>query len=983
MNMMEKKGELLRGLAGVMALLTLLCTTATTLTFNYAGIINSYLNINTTQIIQTDDADAASSVVYDNKYGTDSSNNQAALMLELDVASENIAQAEEGTVLLTNENSALPLAEGAGVTLFGNGAFHSVGTSSNTPFEAISTATLASALKEALGADKVNAVLGETAYAELGTTSNTEIVEGSIEAVKAEESSWQNSCNDAAIVVLSRAGGESSDAEMKTEEGRSYLTLSSEEEALMQYLKEQKDLGVFGSILVLINSEQAMELGWLADYSVDACLVIGRPGAVGYTGVVNVLTGAANPSGRLVDTYANNSMSAPATVFAGDNTQQWSNLDWVEANDADYGTDGSENNWIVYAEGIYVGYKYYETRYEDTVLKAGSADSAAGSSTGTAWNYQDEVSFTFGDGLSYTSFEQTLDGVAYDAETDTYQVTVTVTNTGEMAGMDVVQVYAQTPYGDYEKSNLVEKASIQFVGMGKTAELEPGESETLTVDVKGYFLASYDAYGAEGYILSAGDYYLAIGNSAHDALNHVLAAKGYSTADGMDEDGDASLVYSFNQAELDADTYRYSEDTDAEVTNQFDFADLNYYGIDFTYLSRSDWENTWPEVISVEMSEEMLKDMVADWYTAEEFDNGQEYTFGADNGITFADLYYTEFDDEETWNAFLDQLSVEEMLSLISDNDGFDAIESVGMPGMNRTDDNIGIGTLTCTGTDCLTWVSEVTTSRTWNTERFIQRGYLLGVEAVFCDANEIWYGGGNIHRTAFGGRNNQYFAEDGNFGYLVGAYEAEAMQSVGTIYCIKHFVLNDQENARNGVATFTNEQALREIYLRSFEGAFREGGAMSVMTAFNRIGCVPNNADSALLGGVLRGEWGFKGHVTSDGYSSLAYKNHFAEFLVTGQDYYCLDAGMFASSIGQLIEDGDTAIISYLRTAAKHNLYVLSRSSAVNGLTSGTVIVTTVPGWQKALLVATAVFAAGFAGCTAASAVFLYGKKNKQEEKA
>lgn len=275
---MKRNTAILRGLAAVTALGTMLCTTATTLTFTYSGIINSYLNINTTKIIQPDNANGVVEAAYDNEYGTDSSNNQMAMLLELDVASENITQAEEGTVLLTNHNNVLPLSKDAGVTLFGNGAFHSVGTSSKSPFDAIVPATLTSALQEALGTDQVNAVLGEQVYAELGTTSGTTIVEGDIASVKANESSWQNSCNDAAIVVLSRAGGESTDAAMKTEEGRNYLALSSQEEDLMSYLKQQKEAGVFGSIIVLVNSEQAMELGWLDEYDVDACLVVGRPG---------------------------------------------------------------------------------------------------------------------------------------------------------------------------------------------------------------------------------------------------------------------------------------------------------------------------------------------------------------------------------------------------------------------------------------------------------------------------------------------------------------------------------------------------------------------------------------------------------------------------------------------------------------------------------------------------------------------------------
>ena len=761
---MKRKAAILRGVAGIMAFLFFLCTAATTLTFHYAGIINQALGVSTTQIIHSDDAAAADAVVYDNEYGTDPNNNQAALMLEMDVAAENIKQAEEGTVLLTN-NGALPLAEGAGVTLFGNGAFHPIGTSTSTPFESIVASTLTSALQDALGAENVNATLGDTAYAELGTTSISSVVEAPIADVKAQESTWQSSCNDAAIVVLSRAGSESNDASLYNDDGNHYLGLSDNEADLMAYLQSQKEAGVFGSIIVLINSEQAMELDWLDDYGVDACMLVGRPGTVGYTGVVNLMVGAANPSGRVVDTYAANSLSAPAVTYAGNNTQQWTNLDWVGANDPDWGADGtSESNWILYAEGIYTGYKYYETRYEDTVLGAGNASSAAGSSTGGAWSYTDEVVFPFGYGLSYTTFTQTLDSVEYDPNTDSYLVEVAVTNTGDVAGMDVVEVYAQTPYGDYEKQNRVEKAAVQFVGMGKTGTLEPGASETVTVEVDRYFLASYDTYGAAGYILSAGDYYLAIGTSAHDALNNILAAKGFTTADGMDYDGDAAKTHTWNQAELDTESYDLSRITGVEVTNLFDKADINYYGYEFTYLTRSDWEGTYPaEAIEVAMTEEMLEDMIPDWYNAADYDTGETFTTGADNGLTFADLYYTDFDDEETWNAFLDQLSIDEMLSLISDNDGYDPIESVGMPGANRTDDNTGIGNLVCNNAGCIGWVSEVTTSRTWNTERFDQRGHLLGVEALFCGATEIWYGGGDLHRTPFGGRNHQYWSETGN----------------------------------------------------------------------------------------------------------------------------------------------------------------------------------------------------------------------------
>ncbi len=977
---MKREAAILRGVAGVMAFVFFISTTATTITFSYAGMVNGFLNVSTTQVIQTDGEDGDTAVVYNNEYGTDSSNNQAALLLEMNVAAENITQAEEGTVLLTNNNNALPLAEGASVTVFGNGAFHSVGIASDVPFASIEISSLTGALEQALGADHVNSVLGDTAYANLGTTSVTQVIEGDIQDVKAQESSWQNNYNDAAIVVLSRAGSEGSDASMYSEDGRHYLGLSSDEEDLMAYLNDQKSAGIFNSIIVLLNSEQAMELGWLESYDIDACLEIGRPGTSGYTGVVNVLTGAVNPSGHLVDTYAKNSLSAPAITYAAENTQTWSNLDWVEANDSDYG-DGAEESWIIYAEGIYVGYKYYETRYEDTVMDKGNASSVIGSSTGNPWNYSDEVAFSFGDGLSYTTFEQTLDNMTYNGNDDSYDLTVTVKNTGNVAGMDVVQIYAQTPYGDYEKENGVEKASVQYVAMGKTNPIEPGDSQTMTISVPRYFLASYDTYGAEGYILSSGDYYLAIGSSAHDALNNILAAKGYTVADGMDYDGDLNKTYSWNQSDIDTESFAMSPYTGVQVTNAFDFGDINYYGVDFTYLSRNDWESTFPITqVDISMTQEMLNDMVVDWYDEAEFDTGETFVTGADNGLTFADMYSVDYDDDETWNKFLDQMAIEDLLDTISDNDGYPAIESIAMPGANRTDDNTGIKSLTCNGNKCITWVSEATTSRTWNTERFAERGRLLGIEAIYCDATEIWYGGGDLHRTPFGGRNHQYYSEDGNYGYTIGACESEAMQSVGTTFCIKHFVLNDQETARTGVATFINEQALREIYLRAFEGAFTKGGAHSTMTAFNRIGCVSNNSDISLLSTVLRGEWGFQGHITSDGYSSAKYKGHFAEFLVAGQDYYCLDGNAYKNYIRSLINGGDTTIISYLRRAAKDNLYTISRTSAVNGLTAGTQVLSIVPTWQKALLIITAITGIGFVICLIASIIMTCRNKKNEE---
>jgi len=978
---MKRKTAIFRGAAAVMAFLLLLTVSASTLMFQYAGAINSALNVSTSKIVTVGDDTQVDTAYYTSQFGVDYTNKQSALQLEMAVAAENVIQAEEGTVLLRNEGGALPLAAGSRVTIFGNGSYNS--TAAKSSISSITTATFNSSMQKALGADNVNLTLADNVYSKLGSTSNTEVVEAPIADVKAHEGTWQSDYNDAAVVVLSRVGGESNDDALIGADGRHMLGLSANEEALISYLSQQKSAGVFGKIVAVINSEQMMELGWLEQYGVDACVLCGDPGALGFEGVANVLSGKVNPSGRTVDTYAANSLSAPAVTYAADNTQMWGNCEAVNAYCTDITNGGREiDYYVIYAEGVYVGYKYYETRYEDAVLGAGNAASAAGSSTGGGWSYSDEVVYTFGHGLSYTTFSQELSDVSFDGANDRYLVEVKVTNTGDTAGKSVVEVYAQTPYGDYEKQNKVEKPAVSLVGFAKTGELAPGESETVTVEVRRYFLASYDANAAKGYILSAGDYYLAVGDNAHDALNNILAAKGYTTANGMDYDGSAAKVHQWNQAELDAQSYDLSTHTGVEVTNQFDHADLNYYGVGFTYLSRSDWEGTYPETaMVVDATQEMMDDLNLDWYeTPADAPAVSDFTQGADNGMSFIDMRLVDYDDDETWNRFLDQFTVEEMASLMPDTFGVAGVDRLGVPSQGRTDDCRGAGTLTSTGEGALTWVSEPTTARTWNTQRFEAKGEYLAIECAFCGLNELWYGAGNFHRTPFGGRNHQYVSEDGNFSYIVTAHEAAAMQANGVNYAVKHFVLNDQESHRESVATFCNEQALREIYLRVCEGGFAEGGANSVMTAFNRLGVIYAATDKNLLTNVLRKEWGFKGHITTDGFSkSSLYKTHYEEMFDAGLTFFCLDPGETPAAMQSFIAAGDGYMLQQLRQMTKHNIYAAVNSVSANGLSSNSVVVTVVPWWQTAMLCATAVFAVGFVVCTAVSAAGIFSGKKKE----
>lgn len=679
------------------------------------------------------------------------------------------------------------------------------------------------------------------------------------------------------------------------------------------------------------------------------------------------------------------------------NTYTWTNLDEVLEYCDD--TDTYVSDYMIYAEGIYVGYKYYETRYEDVILGNGNADSSVGSSTGEAWDYNDEIAFPFGYGLSYTTFSQTLDGVSYDEESDTYKVTVTVTNTGDVAGKSVAEVYAQTPYGDYEKENLVEKSAVQLVGFDKTQELEPGESETLEISVERYLLASYDYTNAEGYILSEGDYYFAIGDDAHDALNNILAAKGatgMTDALGNAASGDASKTYTWTTQELDTETYNNSRYTDVEVTNQFEDADLNNLGTDtVTYLTRSDWEGTYPtDQVPVTATEEMMEVLDGDVYEEpEDAPSVDDFAQGEDNDLNFVDMKDVDYDDEETWNEFLDQLTVEEMAAILVDSNGSDMMESVTMPATYRGDDMDCLEQVVfkATGKSGIVWPSTVVMTSTWNTDEIARRSSLTANEAYFMGCTEIWSGGPNIHRTPFNGRASAYYSEDGNMGYLVGTVVAENVQKYGIILGYKHLVLNDQEANRESIATFANEQTIREQYLRAFEGAYTKGGALGCMIAFNRIGVTYCGSSTELLTTVLRGEWGFEGHVTTDAVVGMDYKTHYTSNITAGVDYFCWDMAGFGASadsavnlssdvIAQAIEDGDGYMMQALREATKHTVYAQSRSILVNGLNSTSEVEHVTPWWETALLAAKVILLILTAALLGCYCWYVFGKRGKKQ---
>ena len=513
----------------------------------------------------------------------------------------------EGAALLMNNNNALPLAADAKVSTFSSSSVNLVygGTGSGN-IDASTADTLRTAL-EKVGVT-VNPTLWDFyttgagkdyARSKSGTVATASEVTAEVpwDVYTDEVKDSVAQYGDAAIVTLSRVGGEGADLSYGEV---NYLALDENEKAMLQNVAEMKKNGIVKKTIVLINSANALQVDFLKnnEYDIDAALWIGDVGISGINAVAEILTGKVNPSGSLVDTYCYDNFSAPAMWNFTPTTYEG----YVEGGDV----SAKAKSYMIYQEGIYVGYKYYETRYEDFVTGSGNAGDYA---------YGDIVAYPFGYGMSYTDFDISDMNVSYNAADDTYTVTVKVTNTGDMAGKKTVQVYVQSPYTDYDKQNGVEKSAVSLVGFGKTGMIEPGASETLSMTVNKRDIASYDTYGAGTYILDAGDYYFTAATDAHNAVNNILAAKGYtveSTNGKMTADGNADLTYTWTEDALDTTTYATSENGTA-ITNQLSCADPNLYeGVEetVTWLSRSDWNGTLPtETVKLALTELLKKDL--------------------------------------------------------------------------------------------------------------------------------------------------------------------------------------------------------------------------------------------------------------------------------------------------------------------------------------------------------------------------------------
>lgn len=856
----------------------------------------------------------------------------------------NLKLAEEGFVLLKNENAALPMNKGARISVFSKNSVNlSYGGSGSGGFDTSNNKNLYESLNDAgfVTNPTLKSFYESSQSGPVRTANSSDLDNGDNQKIATAETpqskytdAVKNSYadySDAALVVITRIGGEGfdlpryqGDSEGAVSPDSHYLELDQNEIDLLTAVTD----GTFKRVVVVFNTPSSFEATFLKDSAyaafadkIDAAVWIGFTGSNGITALGEILNGDVNPSGRLVDTWAADFTKNPSFVNFGtgclpDTTDKY---------------DGGMYYSVDYEEGIYVGYRYYETR---------------GETDGEDW-YNANVVYPFGYGLSYTTFDWTVgDASASEIELGTtITVPVTVKNTGSVAGKDVVQLYASAPY----TLGGIEKAHKVLVGFAKTKLLQPGESETVTVSFDPYSAASYDyrdanSNGFSGYELETGEYTLYVSRNAHESEKAIALNLAADVQIGTDPTTDSEVVN------------RY---TDSE-----DFLDSDWQ-LD-TMLSRADWEGTWPTPQTAQQhagTDRLYEEIRSEEHNnPTDFDSEEYPWFGEEPTLTLRDLLpsaeaegyepVVSYDDER-WEELMMGCDEEEMIALIN-NGAYHtlAMESVGLPATIHGDGPSGF---TCfmskeqvNGT--CQYVSEPVMASTWNINLMNELGEAIGEEGTIGDKatgqpySSIYAPGVNIHRSPFGGRCSEYFSEDPFISGMMGAAEVEGIQSRGVLPTVKHFVANEQETHRSigGDLSWLSEQALREIYLKPFEYTVKLGETRGIMTSFNRIGTRWTGGDYRLLTEILRNEWGFNGLVICD-------FNTIPQYMIPRMMFYAggsLDLATQQSAMWTDCDTSDAGDAIVLMRAVKDVMYALVNSNAMNA----EVIGYNPPIWQEYL---------------------------------
>lgn len=978
----------MRGLAALMTCLMVLSIVGTGVANTYRGALDDTLG--TESYVTINDDSAA-------RFKTDYATIEDMAAAARDIA---IREGEEGTVVMKNDNGVLPLKANANVALFGLAAYNVYGPKGGNADAASLADALAGAglnvnetLKDYYMTNIINMhtemranrwtgkEVPTTVYDHMYVSAPGDWTTYQIAEVPPAEfealgvpANWKEAIakDSIGICVFARGAGEGNTYKPGSAlnyageaTGEDPLKLSADELAVVEAAKE-----TCSKVIVLLNTGNNMMIADIAEggsHEVDGICYIGCPNDYQTIGIANVLTGKVNATGALASAFVRDHQSIPAVQNVGGD--YFADYEIVCRNDdprypgkeignigtGSFGGADTYNGgmYIVEAEGIYVGYKYYETRYFDAVMGQGNANSAAGATQGSAWNYSDEMLYTFGHGLSYLDYTQTIKSVTVDRSVNgNITAVVEVKNNSNQDGKFLTQLYVQQPYTDYDRTNLVEKSAVMFLNSAKV-DVAAGKSKEVTITIPTKYLASYDANNAKTYILDAGDYYFTAAAGAHEAVNNILAAQGKTTADGMDAAGKNAVV-SWKLDALDNTTFAIANNT--TVTNVADDADLNYWlpGT-VTYLTRQDW-NTFPinynklnlKIADSPKKDQWIAEMRGETYTisdtgaAAEAVPGPKFTaseIGAEQLNNINDPY---------WDKLVHAITIDEAVgAVIHGGSRSDTLTNIDNPVVIQNEGPTGISagyTDEATGkTYKFNVNSQTLLGCSFNPELAYQWGLVEGNSCLWVERYDLWGSGLTLNRTPYNGRNYEYISEDPMLTNIIGREVIQGCSDKGIINGPKHMGFNDQEHNRAGISAYMTEQKFRETDLRGFEGALSDAFGMGVMIAFNRIGATNASHHVGMIQKIVRGEWGFKGLISTDMMNNYLYFNaesmvmagitQVADFAADNSHINLGEGGVDAvwPHISLATVSKDSNLVEQARENLKYQLYIFANSAILN----------------------------------------------------
>lgn len=978
----------MRGLAALMTCLMVLSIVGTGVANTYRGALDDTLG--TESYVTINDDSAA-------RFKTDYATIEDMAAAARDIA---IREGEEGTVVMKNDNGVLPLKANANVALFGLAAYNVYGPKGGNADAASLADALAGAglnvnetLKDYYMTNIINMhtemranrwtgkEVPTTVYDHMYVSAPGDWTTYQIAEVPPAEfetlgvpANWKEAIakDSIGICVFARGAGEGNTYKPGSAlnyageaTGEDPLKLSADELAVVEAAKE-----TCSKVIVLLNTGNNMMIADIAEggsHEVDGICYIGCPNDYQTIGIANVLTGKVNATGALASAFVRDHQSIPAVQNVGGD--YFADYEIVCRNDdprypgkeignigtGSFGGADTYNGgmYIVEAEGIYVGYKYYETRYFDAVMGQGNANSAAGATQGSAWNYGDEMLYTFGHGLSYLDYTQTIKSVTVDRSVNgNITAVIEVKNNSNQDGKFLTQLYVQQPYTDYDRTNLVEKSAVMFLNSAKV-DVAAGKSKEVTITIPTKYLASYDANNAKTYILDAGDYYFTAAAGAHEAVNNILAAQGKTVADGMDAAGSKAVV-SWKLDQLDNTTFAIANNT--TVTNVADDADLNYWlpGT-VTYLTRQDW-NTFPinynklnlKIADSPKKDQWIAEMRGETYTISDTGAAAEAVPGPKFAASEIGAEQLNNINDPYWDKLVHAITIDEAVgAVIHGGSRSDTLTNIDNPVVIQNEGPTGISagyTDEATGkTYKFNVNSQTLLGCSFNPELAYQWGLVEGNSCLWVERYDLWGSGLTLNRTPYNGRNYEYISEDPMLTNVIGREVIQGCSDKGIINGPKHMGFNDQEHNRAGISAYMTEQKFRETDLRGFEGALSDAFGMGVMIAFNRIGATNASHHVGMIQKIVRGEWGFKGLISTDMMNNYLYFNaesmvmagitQVADFAADNSHINLGEGGVDAvwPHISLETVSKDSNLVEQARENLKYQLYIFANSAILN----------------------------------------------------